>query len=598
MNIGGHRQTIEMEAGRVAAPLILLFITLVTLTFSCKREVSCEGCAKRNEPPVAVAGPDQTIALPKDSVFLDGSSSSDPDGKIVRWQWTKITGPVSSVIAAPSSPKTTVSKLSAGTYQFELKVTDDGGLSASDTVSVVVDSIATKKHPPVAKAGADKTIVLPTNSVTLDGSKSSDADNDIATYSWVKISGPSANITNPNTAQTEVTGLEAGFYQFELKVTDSTGLFSKDTVQITVEAPTLAVSCDNTIRPKISAQLIPFGTLSRPSSGVTVAAAGNKIVFAGPSRADIYDISTQSWVSSSLSHPAGNATAVLGSKIYFAGGNYNGSFSTSVEVYDAETNKWATMTLPPFAGRRGAVDVAAAAGDKVLFVSGTESTGPPSYTTFTIVDIYDANKNKWRTDTLHNRTHKAPQTSMSDAGISATVIGSKIFFAGNASDWLGFNFGSISSTINIYDAVSDRWSASNLSVKRGFMAAIAIGNKNYWAGGVNDYGGSWTNLLEVRDMNTGVSTFGCLSDVNAQFSAVQKGNKIIFFTSVFAPGNAVPSYTRNKFDIYDLATNSWSIGMLPVTIHGSAIISVNNTIYVAGGYVNGALSNQVWKLEF
>ncbi|MGE5106935.1 MAG: hypothetical protein ACM3H8_05295 [Sphingobacteriales bacterium] len=32
-------------------------------------------------------------------------------------------------------------------------------------------------------------------------------------------------------------------------------------------------------------------------------------------------------------------------------------------------------------------------------------------------------------------------------------------------------------------------------------------------------------------------------------------------------------------------------------IYGASIISVNNTIYVAGGYVNGILSNQVWKLE-
>jgi hypothetical protein len=31
---------------------------------------------------------------------------------------------------------------------------------------------------------------------------------------------------------------------------------------------------------------------------------------------------------------------------------------------------------------------------------------------------------------------------------------------------------------------------------------------------------------------------------------------------------------------------------------GAAIISVNNTIYVAGGKVNGAFSDQVWILEF
>jgi len=50
--------------------------------------------------------------------------------------------------------------------------------------------------------------------------------------------------------------------------------------------------------------------------------------------------------------------------------------------------------------------------------------------------------------------------------------------------------------------------------------------------------------------------------------------------------------------VYDIATNTLSIGVLPVTIEAASIISLNNTIYLAGGLVNGALSNQVWKLEF
>jgi len=58
---------------------------------------------------------------------------------------------------------------------------------------------------------------------------------------------------------------------------------------------------------------------------------------------------------------------------------------------------------------------------------------------------------------------------------------------------------------------------------------------------------------------------------------------------------------NNKFDIYDVTTKTWSIGLLPVNIIGASIISVNNTIYVAGGQTEDGLyipSNQVWKLEF
>ena len=79
---------------------ILKFTTFVLLTgalffISCKKEISCESCNDKNKPPISIAGPDQVITLPTDSVSLDGSSSSDPDGKISEWLWTKISGPAS-----------------------------------------------------------------------------------------------------------------------------------------------------------------------------------------------------------------------------------------------------------------------------------------------------------------------------------------------------------------------------------------------------------------------------------------------------------------------------------------------------------------------
>ena len=126
--------------------------------------------------------------------------------------------------------------LSAGTYQFELKVTDDGGLSQRIR-QVIVNDPSQPNRPPVANAGADQTIALPANTITLDGSGSTDPDNNITNYLWTKISGPfSFNIVNANGIQTQVNNLVEGIYQFELKVTDAGGLFSKDTVAITVNS--------------------------------------------------------------------------------------------------------------------------------------------------------------------------------------------------------------------------------------------------------------------------------------------------------------------------------------------------------------------------
>ena len=226
--------------------LLLSFVIVIAgILFSCKKETSCEGCSENNKPPISIAGPDQLITLPTDSVLLDGRSSSDPDGTISNWLWTKISGPASFIINDISSGATVVRNLAAGTYQFELKVTDNERLSARDTVQVIVNDPSQPNRPPVANAGTDQTIVLPITTVTLDGSASTDPDNNINVYVWTKISGPpSSSISNASAIQTQVINLAAGTHQFELKVTDALGLFAKDTVQVlVVNPPTPCTNC-------------------------------------------------------------------------------------------------------------------------------------------------------------------------------------------------------------------------------------------------------------------------------------------------------------------------------------------------------------------
>jgi hypothetical protein len=89
-------------------------------------------------------------------------------------------------------------------------------------------------QPPVADAGADIVITLPTIIATLNG-KGTDADGTIASYTWTKISGPSlGTITNLLSAVTTVTALVQGVYLFQLKVTDNAGASDMDTVKVTV----------------------------------------------------------------------------------------------------------------------------------------------------------------------------------------------------------------------------------------------------------------------------------------------------------------------------------------------------------------------------
>ena len=144
-----------------------------------------------NIPPVANAGVDQSITLPTSSVSLNGTGSSDADGTISSYSWTKISGPPSYSIVNASGSTTAVNNLVQGTYQFRLVVTDNNGASDDDTVTVTVYPVPPPANvPPVANAGADQTITLPTSSVTLNGTGSSDPDGTISSYSWTKIGGP------------------------------------------------------------------------------------------------------------------------------------------------------------------------------------------------------------------------------------------------------------------------------------------------------------------------------------------------------------------------------------------------------------------------
>ena len=89
---------------------------------------------------------------------------------------------------------------------------------------------------PTANAGADQMITLPVNTVTLNGS-GKDVDGTIASYQWLNIAGPiQYSIATSTQAQTTVSSLVQGTYQFVLKVTDSQGAIGRDTVTVIVNS--------------------------------------------------------------------------------------------------------------------------------------------------------------------------------------------------------------------------------------------------------------------------------------------------------------------------------------------------------------------------
>lgn len=87
---------------------------------------------------------------------------------------------------------------------------------------------------PIANAGVDQTITLPTNSVTMAGSGTAGTYS-IVSHVWTQVSGTTAIITTPTSYTTTITGLgTADTYTFRLIVTDSMGNTDHDDMIVTV----------------------------------------------------------------------------------------------------------------------------------------------------------------------------------------------------------------------------------------------------------------------------------------------------------------------------------------------------------------------------
>jgi len=95
--------------------------------------------ATANAKPVARAGSDVTIYLNTgiNRVTLDAAASSDADGRIGKYVWSKLSGPAGT-LWVKNSTQTYAAHLVRGTYVFQLTVTDNKGAVATDTKTVYV----------------------------------------------------------------------------------------------------------------------------------------------------------------------------------------------------------------------------------------------------------------------------------------------------------------------------------------------------------------------------------------------------------------------------------------------------------------------------
>lgn len=167
---------------------------------------------QKNLLPVANAGVDQSVR-DGESVTLDGSQSYDTGGSIVSYEWKDGNSVLSNDV------NFTKHDFSVGDHNVTLTVTDDLGMSSSDSVMVTVTNIL----PTLIVNISDYNVTFGT-SITFDASGSYDTHGSIISYEWKKdgvVISHEANLTKSD--------FEVGQYTVTLTVTDNIGdTVSKD----------------------------------------------------------------------------------------------------------------------------------------------------------------------------------------------------------------------------------------------------------------------------------------------------------------------------------------------------------------------------------
>lgn len=202
------------SGGKLNVPASFVRASGVMLTY----EVRIFGALQShiNVSPTADAGPDQTLTLEAGvdtvDVTLDGSGSSDPEGRLVGYLWTGAPDPAD--VMQP------VITLGPGTHVFQLVVVDAEGLeSLPDTVTVVVQR-AGNQPPAFVSEPLEEAVQY---HVYYYPAKAVDPEGGAVAYGVTKT--PPGMLMDPETAMVVWTPAknQVGPQQVELTATDEQG---------------------------------------------------------------------------------------------------------------------------------------------------------------------------------------------------------------------------------------------------------------------------------------------------------------------------------------------------------------------------------------
>ena len=349
--------------GRVmSGALVLGFAALLTGcggggTVACSAGlgflVSAAAC-KVNYAPVANAGPLQNVNVGK-PVMLDGSLSRDKNNSSLTYKWALAvpTGSTSAKLSADNVANPQFTPDVPGAYVATL-VVNDGKLGSDPSTVTITASIA--NSAPVANAGLPQNVVVK-SLVMLDGTGSTDVNEDMLSFKWIMLSKPegsNAVLTATWSPVPKFTADVVGTYLIGLMVNDG----KVDSVQTAVTV---------TAAEKNSVPVANAGV----NQNVVVSTTAD-VVLDGTASADAdKDFLTYKWVL--ISKPDGSAAVLANStsnKSSFKA-DKEGTFVATLLVNDGKGADSEVVSTTVTASRVNSVPVARVGADQTIEWSST-----------------------------------------------------------------------------------------------------------------------------------------------------------------------------------------------------------------------------------
>ena len=261
------------------------------------------------------------------------------------------------------------------------------------------------------------------------------------------------------------------------------------------------------------------------------------------------------------SDPTGRYAAagtVYNNKLYVCG-DYNGSYLTTLNVFDPSTNAWTSKASMANSTHYHAL---AETGGYLFAIGGYQSG-----TTITAnIYRYDPTRNTWASK------HALPAVRESHAAFS---YGGKIYIMGGTST--GAASGAVA-TNYMYDPSTGAWTTKTaIPVARTNMPAVALGSKIYLIGGVLT-DGSYSTTLYVYDpsANSWSTAASLPAGMNAHAAMVASGKIYV-----------VTDFPSNLHYQYDPDTDTCIKLTTPNTDRYAGVYGyINGNIYIADGYSN------------